>query len=163
MSDPTRTEQVSVDGGSFDLHVWLPPQGSGPGIVVLQEIFGVGAYIRAVAARLARVGYVVGAPDLFWRIEPGWAPDHDEAGLAGSFEMVGKFDAELGVTDSIAALGALRGLDETRGGAGVLGFCLGGTLAHLVAADSDPDVAVSYYGSGVPDAAARLADISCPI
>ena len=71
MSEPTRTEQVTVDGGSFDLHVWLPPQTTGPGVLLLQEIFGVGAYIKAVAARLAREGYVVGAPDLFWRIRPG--------------------------------------------------------------------------------------------
>jgi carboxymethylenebutenolidase len=163
MSEPTRTEQVPVDGGSFDLHVWLPPHGSGPGILLLQEIFGVGAYIRAVAARLARDGYVVAAPDLFWRISPGWAPDHDEAGLAGSFEMVGKFDAEQGVVDSVAALGALRGLDELRGRVGVLGFCLGGTLAHLVAAEGDPEVAVSYYGSGVADRVGRLSDISCPV
>ena len=51
MSEPTRTEQVTVDGGSFDLHVWLPPQTTGPGVLLLQEIFGVGAYIKAVAAR----------------------------------------------------------------------------------------------------------------
>jgi carboxymethylenebutenolidase len=163
MSEPTRTEQVTVDGGSFDLHVWLPPQTSGPGVLLLQEIFGVGAYIRAVAARLARDGYVVGAPDLFWRIAPGWAADHDEAGLAGSFEMVGKFDAETGVGDAVAALGTLQGLDEVRGGTGVLGFCLGGTIAHLVAAEADPDAAVSYYGSGVADSIGRLSDITCPM
>jgi carboxymethylenebutenolidase len=163
MSEPTRTEQVSVDGGAFDLHVWLPPQGSGPGVLLIQEIFGVGAYIKAVAARLARVGYVVAAPDLFWRIQPGWAADHDEAGMTGSFEMVGKFDFEQGVADAVAALSALKGLDEVRGRAGVLGFCLGGTVGHFVAIASDPDAVVSYYGSGVADAVDRLGDITCPV
>ena len=56
-----RTDQVAVDGGSFDLHVWVPDRGSGPGLLLLQEIFGVGPYIRAVAERLAELGYVVGA------------------------------------------------------------------------------------------------------
>jgi carboxymethylenebutenolidase len=163
MSDPTRTEKVTVDGGSFDLHVWLPPQTSGPGILLIQEIFGVGDYIKAVAARLARDGYVVAAPDLFWRISPGWAAPHDEAGMAGSFDMVGKFDFEQGVGDAVAALGALKGLDEVRGGTGVLGFCLGGTIAHYVGVAADPDAVVSYYGSGVADGVGQLSAISCPV
>jgi carboxymethylenebutenolidase len=144
--------------------VWLPPNGSGPGILLVQEIFGVGSYIRAVAARLARVGYVIGAPDLFWRIERGFAPDHDEAGLAAAFEAVGKFDFEQGVADSIASLAAVKGIPEVRNNpSGVLGFCLGGTVAHLVAAASDPDVAVSYYGSGVADTVDQIANITCPV
>jgi carboxymethylenebutenolidase len=163
MSEPTRTESIPVDGGAMDLHVWVPAQGSGPGVLLIQEIFGVGPYIRAVAARLARLGYVVGAPDLFWRITPGFAPDHDEAGLGAAFEMVGKFDFEQGVADAVTALGALREVDEVRAGTGVLGFCLGGTIAHLVAAEADPDVVVSYYGSGVADTIGRLSDITCPV
>lgn len=162
MSEPDRTEEVAVDGGEMDLHVWLPPKGSGPGVLLLQEIFGVGTYIRAVAARLAREGYVVGAPDLFWRIAPSWAAAHDAAGMAESFEVVQRFDAAKGTQDTVAALAALRALDETSGGVGVLGFCLGGTLAHLAGAVGDPDVIVSYYGSGVPDALDQLAEIKCP-
>ena len=162
MSDPTRTETVTVDAGSFDLHVWTPDQGSGPGVLLIQEIFGVGEYIREVAARLARAGYVVAAPDLFWRIAPGWAAVHDEAGMAGSFEMVQQFDIETGIADAIASLAALRALPETKGGSGVLGFCLGGTVAHLVAAAGDPDAIVSYYGSGVAASVDQMPSITCP-
>lgn len=162
MSEPTRTDSVTVDDGSFDLHLWVPDQGSGPGVVLIQEIFGVGEYIRAVAHRLARIGYVVAAPDLFWRTDPGWAPANDDAGMAASFEVVQKFDAEKGVGDLVASLAHLRSLPEQRGKAGALGFCLGGTLAHLLAAASDPDAIVSYYGSGVPDTVDKFADINCP-
>ncbi len=162
MAEPTRTERVSTDDGELDLHVWVPDQGSGPGVLLIQEIFGVGDYIKAVAARLARDGYVVAAPDLFWRISPGWAAAHDEAGLAASFELAQRFDVETGVGDCLAALARLRAAPEVRGGVGVLGFCLGGTVAHLVGAAGDPDAVVSYYGSGVPEALDRLADISCP-
>src|SRR5215207_4737810 len=159
---PTRTEQVSVPDGSFDLHVWLPEGGSGAGMLLIQEIFGVGAYIRAVAERLTRLGYVVGAPDVFWRIAPGWDSGHDEAGLALSMDVAKRFDPPTGVRDCVAALVHLQGLPEVRGGVGVMGFCLGGTLAHLVASAADPAVLVGYYGSGVPGTLDALDSITCP-
>ena len=69
--------------GSMTMPVWIPDSGGGPAILLIQEIFGVGPYIRAVGERLAAAGYVVGAPDLFWRFAPGWDAGHDEAGLGG--------------------------------------------------------------------------------
>ena len=48
-------------------HLWLPPTGHGPGIVVLQEIFGVSDYVQRRAAQLAEQGYVIVAPEIFWR------------------------------------------------------------------------------------------------
>src|SRR5829696_1697851 len=83
-----RTEQVQCDGGSMDLHLWVPNEGeSAPAILLIQEIFGVGDYIRAVARRLADAGYLVGAPDVFWRFHPNWRAGHGEVGLQ---ESVGK-------------------------------------------------------------------------
>lgn len=159
----TRTERVGVEAGHFDLHVWIPEAGHGPGILLLQEIFGVGAYIRAVAERLAAAGYVVAAPDVFWRIAPGWAADHDEAGLTASLGLMPNFDFAAAVADSLAALGALDALPETDGTPGVLGFCLGGTLAFAVAAHGSPAACVSYYGSGVPDMTGLLDQVRCPV
>jgi carboxymethylenebutenolidase len=148
----------------MDAHVALPGAGSGPGIAVLQEIYGVGDYIKESADRLAGLGYVALAPDLYWRIERGIALDHDDAGLAKAFETMQKLDLGLAVRDSIDALAALRELPEvTAGRAGVLGFCLGGTLAFQVAIQADPDVAVCYYGSGVADALEHADQISCPV
>jgi carboxymethylenebutenolidase len=148
----------------MDAHVALPESGSGPGIVVLQEIYGVGGYIKESADRLAGLGYVALAPDLYWRIERGIAIDHDEAGLAKAFETVQKLDQDLAVRDSVDALAALRKLPEvTDRRAGVLGFCLGGTLAFRVAIESDPDVAVCYYGAGVAGALEHSDAISCPV
>ena len=156
-------EQVVFDGeGEMGMAVWVPDGGSGPAMLLIQEIWGVGPYIRAVAERLAGAGYVVGAPDVFWRFAPGWEADHDEAGLAASMEQAGKLDREKAVTDCAAALEHLDGLAETTGRPGVIGFCLGGTLAFGVAAEDDPSVCVSYYGSGVPDMLERLDDIDCP-
>jgi carboxymethylenebutenolidase len=144
------------------MHVWVPESGSGPGLVLIQEIFGVGPYIRAVAERLAAAGYVVGAPDVFWRFAPGGEQDHDEAGLAASFTAVGKLDMGSAVADCVAAVSTLGGLDSVSGTPGVIGFCLGGTLAWAVAANDDPSVCVSYYGSGVPSMIDQIANVTCP-
>ena len=158
----TRTVSVPLDAGSMDLHLWTPGSGSGPAILVIQEIFGVGPYIRAVAERLAAAGYVVGAPDVFWRFAPGWDAGHDEAGLNASFAAVQNLDFPMAVGDCTAALGVLAGQPETTGGAGVMGFCLGGTLAWAVAANGDPAVCVSYYGSGVPSMLDMVDSVTCP-
>jgi carboxymethylenebutenolidase len=157
------TEPVTVDDGTFDLHVWTPAAGRGPGLLLIQEIFGVGAYIRAVAERLVALGYVVGAPDLFWRIQRNWASDHSAAGLEASFAMVSSFDRPQGAADCVAALQALDQLDEVDGTAGVVGFCLGGTMAYLTAAAADPACCVSYYGSGVANMVDQLDAIECPV
>ncbi len=157
-----RTESVTVADGTFDLHVWTPEGGSGPGLLLIQEIFGVGAYIRAVADRLADAGYVVGAPDVFWRFAPGWAADHDQAGLEASLAQVGNLDPQQAIADCAAALAHLQTDPATGGRVGVIGFCLGGTLAWGVAAVAQPACCVSYYGSGVPSMLGLIDQVSCP-
>lgn len=157
-----RRDQVTVDDGSFAAHVVVPDQPSGAGILLIQEIFGVGAYITAVADRLAGLGYTVAAPDLFWRFAPGHAADHDEAGLARSFELVGQLDEARAVADCLATLAHVRSLPEVTGPVGVLGFCLGGSLAVRCALAGDPDAVVSYYGSAVPEMVDDLGRITAP-
>src|SRR4051794_32664698 len=71
---PSRTDAVAVGDESFDLDVWLPDTGRGPGILLFQAIFGVGPYIHAVAQRLADLAYVVAAPDVFWRLPATGTP-----------------------------------------------------------------------------------------
>ena len=144
------------------MHVWAPESGGGPAVLVLQEIFGVGPYIRAVAERLAAAGYVVGAPDVFWRFAPGWEAGHDEAGLQQSIEAVGNLDFPVAIADCVAATEVLAGLDGVTGRPAVIGFCLGGTLAWAVAAADDPSVCISYYGSGVPSMLGMMDQVSCP-
>jgi carboxymethylenebutenolidase len=162
MSSPSRVESVQTPDGSFDLSVWLPDAGTGPGLLLIQEIFGVSDYIRAVADDLAGLGYVVGAPDLFWRLEPRYQAKHDEEGLKRSLEMGSRFDFPQGVTDAAAALGHLAALPEVEDGLGVIGFCFGGTIAYFLAAQADMDVMVSFYGSGVPDNTDLLDRIDMP-
>src|SRR5579875_763894 len=140
----TRTETVAVQDQSFDAHLTLPPSGSGPGILLFQEIFGVNDFLRQKAADLAALGYVVLAPDVFWRIEPNIDLPHDEESLQQAFGYMGRYAAEVDlatkVADLVAALEHLRALPEVAGHqVAVMGYCLGGWLAYLTAANSTPD------------------------
>ncbi|TMF34377.1 MAG: dienelactone hydrolase family protein [Chloroflexi bacterium] len=162
----SRTEQVLAhDGGRFTGYLVLPAAGSGPGLVVSQEIFGVNDYIKGVCGRLAKLGYVAMAPDLYWRLSPGIAIDEkDPNGLQQAFGYVEQLDFARAADDATAALEHLRRVPEVAAGqAGVLGFCLGGGIAYMVAALSDPVTCVSYYGSAVPDTLDLAGKVRCPI
>jgi carboxymethylenebutenolidase len=159
----SRTDSVEVADGSFQTTVWQPDGRTGPGILLIQEIFGVSDYIRAVAEDLAGLGYVVAAPDLFWRLKPHHDAAHDEAGLTESLSLGSQFDFEQGIADAAAALAHLRALPEVDGGTGVLGFCLGGSIAYFLAARGGLDAAVSFYGSAVPGSVAVMEQISVPL
>jgi carboxymethylenebutenolidase len=146
-----------------DIPTWHPPAGRGPGLVLVQEIFGLDDYLRSVASDLAAAGYVVAVPELFWRTAPGWSSTHDEAGVAASMAVMSAFDPASGLSDVLATVGHLRSLPSVTGGVGVLGFCLGGSLAFAAAAEGDPDVAVSFYGSTVAQQIDALSRVGCPI
>jgi carboxymethylenebutenolidase len=151
MPESTRTVKTH-DGGSMPAVVALPASGSGPGLVLLQEIFGITDYIKSRARDLADLGYVVVVPELYWRLGPNVATDErTEAGLQEAFGYFGKLDVPRAVDDAIATVEHVRAMPETRGKAGVLGFCLGGRLAYEVGVQTTPDVIVSYYGAGIPD------------
>ena len=151
------------DGGEMGAYVALPEAGSGPGVLVLMEIFGVGPYIRRACERLAELGYVAMAPALYRRMSPGLEFPHDEEGIGQAMQAVQELDGEGAVADAAVALAALREMPEVTGRVGAVGFCLGGRLAFGLAAASDPDAIVAYYGSGIADALDASADaIECP-
>ena len=161
----TRTEQIAAaDGGTFSGHLALPTAGHGPGVLLIQEIFGVNAYVRAVADRLAGLGYVALAPDVFWRVEEGVDIDSsDPTSIEPAIAIASKWDAELGLDDLGRALQHLGGLDEVTGAVGVIGFCFGGTQTYRVATAFDPACAVSYYGSGIAELLDDVEQLTCPI
>ncbi len=148
--------QAADGSGSFGAYLALPKSGSGPGLVIAQEIFGVNKTMRDVADAYAEEGYVVLVPDLFWRQEPGVQLAYTPEDWQRAFGFYGGFDEAKGVDDIQATLNALRGLKQCNGKAGVLGFCLGGKLAYLAACRTDAQVSVAYYGVGIEKAVAEL-------
>ena len=115
-------------------------------IVVIQEIFGVNHHIRAVCDRLAGAGYVAIAPSIFDRIEPnfqsGYSPD--EIAVARKFVANPGWPAML--LDTQAAIDAVKSV----GPVGIIGFCLGGSVAYAAATKlTGLSAAVGYYGGAV--------------
>ena len=155
------------DGGSFKAYLSLPHQaekkGKGPGIVLIQEIFGVNAHIRGVADQYASDGYTVLAPDMFWRMQPmvelGYDGDDFQKGIA----YMQKMDFAAGLKDLTATVAALRSLPECTGKVASIGYCMGGMLSYLCAANAGVDAAVCYYGGGIHNKLDEAPKIECPV
>ncbi len=157
---------VPVAGGEVPADLHLPEAGTGPGIVLFQEIFGVTDYIRSRAQDLADAGYVVLVPHLYWRLGDEVVSEAAD-GLPRAMELVGKLDWEAAVGDGAASLDALQDHPAVDGPVGVLGFCLGGGLAFNVAAvtgtaGEGPDALVSYYGSALPTLLGIASQVTVP-
>ncbi len=156
----TETVTVPVRDGEMPAHLWLPEAGRGPGILLVQEIFGVSPYIRRRAADLAALGYVVLVPELFWRLGVAAVPNGPDM-LDEGLALSSRFDWPTGVADAVAAQRVLRERPEVRRSA-LLGFCFGGGLAFEVAATETPDVLVAYYGSALPRLLDLAPRVTCP-
>jgi carboxymethylenebutenolidase len=136
----------SSDGFSFG--AWRADPGGAPrgGVVVIQEIMGVNHHIRAVADLYAAQGYLAIAPALFDRAEPGFEVGYDGPGIQRGMAIAGKLDREKMILDVAAAIAAAG----SAGKVGIVGYCLGGTVAYLAACRLPGLAAAScYYGGGV--------------
>jgi carboxymethylenebutenolidase len=131
-----------VDHHPTTAWVARPPGTPSMGVVVVQEIFGVNAHVRAIATRFAEAGFLALAPRVFDRVAPGTELGYDEDGIARGRVLVADvgFDAALRDVHAAAAWLSAQGLR-----AGVVGFCWGGSVA-LLAATRLGLPAVSYYG-----------------
>lgn len=140
----------AADGGTFSAYLAEPKSGKGAGVLVIQEIFGVNKVMRQISDDLAAQGYFALCPDIFWRQEPGvQLTDQTEAEWARAFAFFKGFDEAKGISDLKASLAHLRGIKGCTGKAGTVGYCLGGRLVYLMAARSDADCNVSFYGVGI--------------
>jgi carboxymethylenebutenolidase len=141
---------LKAEDGSFGAYVARPAAARAPAIVVIQEIFGVNADLRATCAELAARGFVAVSPDLFWRTAPRIDMNKlDDSEWKRGFELYQSFDFDRGTRDIGATVAAARVLAGTTGKVGVVGFCMGGLLSFLTATRHDVDAAVVYYGGGM--------------
>ncbi|WEF32668.1 dienelactone hydrolase family protein [Pseudoduganella chitinolytica] len=161
----SNTQWIDVQGedGTFQAYLALPRGGTGPGIVLIQEIFGVNAHIRSVAEQYAADGYVVLAPDLFWRQGAHIELGYDDADWQKAVQLKQKTDTDKAVADVAATVQVLR----ERVGAGQkvasLGYCFGGLLSYLAAANGTVDAAVAYYGGGIQNQLDRADAVTIPL
>ncbi|SFU72794.1 dienelactone hydrolase family protein [Pseudoduganella namucuonensis] len=163
MSSTSQWIEVDGDDGKFGAYLALPRGGKGPGIVLAQEIFGVNAHIRGVADQYAADGYVVLAPDLFWRQGARIELGYDEADWKRAVELKTATDTGKARADVAAAAATLRALPGVEGRIASIGYCYGGLLSYHAAADGVVDAAIAYYGGGIQNALDRADGIRLPL
>ncbi|MDQ8730182.1 dienelactone hydrolase family protein [Bradyrhizobium sp. LHD-71] len=141
--DVTLTSSDGFKLGAYRADPKGAPKGA---IVVIQEIFGVNHHIRAVVDRLADEGYVAIAPAVFDRMQPNFQTGYTPDDIATARTMVGKADFPAMLRDTQAAIDAVKSV----GPVGITGFCMGGTITFLAAAQlSGLKAAVAYYGGQI--------------
>lgn len=154
---------TAADGGKFSAYLATPSSGSGPGLVVIQEIFGVNKVMRDLCDGFAQQGYVAASPDLFWRQEPGvQLTDKSQEEWDKAFGYLQGFDYDKGVGDLAATIAHVRSLSECSGSVGTVGYCLGGSLAYMTACFTDTDAAVGYYPVQIEGHLDKAAGVSKP-
>ena len=131
--------------------------------MLLQEIFGVNQHIRNVADQYAADGYVVLAPDLFWRQGARIELGYGDADWQRAVELMQTTDFAKAQADIAATAQALRALDGVGARIATLGFCFGGRLSYHTAANGIVDAAVAYYGGGIQNGLDRAALIKVPL
>jgi carboxymethylenebutenolidase len=156
---------INIPSGkdSFEGYLALPKGGKGPAVIIIQEIFGVNSHIRAIADQYAQDGYIALAPDMFWRTQPRIELGYNEADHGKGVEILQKTDVELAVADIGAAASVLRAMPEVTGKIASIGFCFGGRLSYLSAAQGSVDAAVCYYGGGIQGRLEEASKIKVPI
>lgn len=155
---------IKTADGAMGGYLAKPASGRGPGLVVIQEIFGVNKVMRDLADGFAARGYFALCPDLFWRIQPGvQLTDKTDAEWKQAFDLMNKFDAGKGIEDIQATIGTLRATDGCTGKVGAVGYCLGGQLAYLTATRTDIDAAVGYYGVNIQNLLGEAGNIKKPL
>jgi len=143
----------AADGHELGAYMAQPPGEPIAGLVVIQEIFGVNAHIRSVADGYAKDGFLTVAPAIFDRLERDVELGYDTADTQKGFSFIPRLEIEKAVLDIEGALDFAR--TTTGKKTGVIGYCLGGTLAWLAGTRLHPDAVVGYYGGRIGHYAAE--------
>lgn len=148
---PSETIKLtSADGGSFDAYLAHAPHGPAPAIVVFPSAFGVTDGLRETVDKFAARGFVVAAPDVFWRTLPGPLPQ-DDASREKAIARYKAFDVARGLDDIRTTIDAVKALPECNGKVAVLGYCMGGRYAFLGLTRLGADAAVAFHGNNIDD------------
>ncbi len=158
----TEVTYATRDGENFTGYLAAPNGGGAndkvPGILLITAIFGIDDEMKELSDAWADDGFVVSTPDIFWRTMPGPTADMDKA-----FARYESFDRDQGMKDIEDLLNDLRAHPQCNGKVAVLGFCFGGSYAHLAAARLGINAAGAYHGTKIGLDAAEAANVTCPV
>jgi len=162
--DPAHALRIASAEGTFDAYLARPDAAPRPAVVVLHEVFGVNADLRATCDELAAEGFIALCPELFWRQARGvdLSVRSKEDWLKG-IAYYQAFDLDAGVRDVEATVAAARALPGATGKVAVMGFCLGGLLTFLAAARTRVDAAVAFHGARTEEFLGEATDLDAPL
>lgn len=142
------------NGQTAEGYLSLPPSGRGPGVIVIQEWWGLVPHIKSVADRFAAEGYVALAPDLY---HGQTTNEPDEAG-----KMMMSMKMDQAAKDMSGAYDFLKSHEACTGKIGSVGFCMGGGLSLYLATLKPIDACVVYYGV-LPGVQPDLSKLAGPV
>ena len=154
----------SVDG-TFRGYIARPAKLPAPAVVVLQELFGVNADIRATCDELATQGFIAVAPDLFWRQEPGVDLDVrlPKPDWQHGLRLYGAYNRDAGAKDIRETIRTAAELPELTGKVALQGYCLGALMAFITAARYEVDAAVAYHGGDTEKYLGEVGGLDAPL
>ena len=147
------SQWVKVQNGDLAIDAYLcQPELSGtyPGVIVIQEIFGVNEHIQDITARLAAEGYVAIAPAIYQRSAPGFAVGYSESEVKQGRKYKVQTQARELISDIRATINYLCSLATVKQSkVGTIGFCFGGHVVYLAATLKDVAATASFYGAQI--------------
>jgi carboxymethylenebutenolidase len=155
---------IKSPDGAFHAYIARPAKLPAPAVVVLQELFGVNADIRATCDELAIKGFIAIAPDLFWRQEPDLDLDvRSEADWQHGLRLYAAYDRDAGVNDIMATVRTAAELSGSTGKVALHGYCLGALMAFITAARHEIHAAVAYHGGDTEKYLGEVGSLRAPL
>ena len=153
MTVEVSSEWVKVPHGDLAIDAYLSspkPSGAYPGVIVIQEIFGVNEHIQDITARLAAEGYVAIAPAIYQRSAPGFSVGYSDEEVKQGRKYKVQTQAKELIGDIQATIDYLYSLPIVKqSGVGTIGFCFGGHVVYLAATLKDIAATASFYGAQI--------------
>src|ERR1700722_9826927 len=155
---------IAFPDGTFHAYITRPAKLPAPAVVVIQELFGVNADIRATCDELAVQGFIAIAPDLFWRQEPGVDLGvRSEDGWQHGLRLYAAYDRDAGARDIMETVRTVVELPESTGRVALQGYCLGALMAFITAARYEVDAAVAYHGGDTEKYLGEVSGLEAPL
>jgi carboxymethylenebutenolidase len=155
---------IETPDGTFRAYISRPDKLPAPAVVVLQELFGVNADIRATCNELSAEGFIAIAPDLFWRQEPGVDLDvRSEAAWQRGLQLYAAYNRDAGARDIMETVRTAVELPESTGKVALHGYCLGALMAFITAVRYEVDAAVAYHGGDTEKYLGEVGGLEAPL
>ena len=154
---------AEAEGRRFDGYLARPQAGTGPGLVIITEMWGTTELNRDMADSYARSGWSALVPSMFWRSQRTGTLAAEGPEREAAWERLRAYDFDRGAQDAKTAADWLRRSPFCSGKIAIVGFCMGGRTAALACARAELDAGVAVYALGIRHHLDEVAHVRCPL